>query len=186
MNTLQECLLAAEAEERGEAHGPEIFEIWQELTGEYRFKFPDEVNQPLSRLICQFNHETGMALCHLAEAAEAAQVLWKAAGLPAHDEGLIGLGMRATAIKVAGNSAESLPDVLKRIADGEAISVSTRFVLFHHRDGSRHRVDHDADKEPQINDFTLTEIIAGGVEHGLARILNSMVPEDIPIPPVHG
>lgn len=186
MNTLQEVLLAAEAQERGEVHGPEIFEVWQELTGEYRFEYPDAVNKPLSTLICQFEHNTGLALCHMAEAAEAARVLWKAADLPAHDEGLIGLGMRASALKVAGSSAESLPDVLARIAAGEAHGIETRFVVFHHRDGSRHRIDHDKGADPQVNNFEATEIIAGGVEHGLARILNSMIPEDIPIPPVHG
>jgi hypothetical protein len=186
VKTLHETLLAAEAADRGEAHGPELFEVWQELDGEYRFKYADEINGPLSTLICQFDHQTGLALCHLAEAAEAAKVLWEAADMPSHDEGLIGLGIRASALKVAGNSAETLDQVMKRIADGEAISMSIRFVVFHHRDGSRHRVDHVEGEAPEINDFTATEIIAGGVEHGLARILSSMIPEEIPIPPFHG
>ncbi len=186
MNTLQEALLAAEAVERGEAHGPEIFGIWQDLEGQYIFAYPEAVNKPLSVLICQFNHQTGLALCHMAEATEAMQRLWGEADLPSPDEGLIGLGIRASALKVAGNSAESLDQVMKRIADGDAISVETRFVVFHHRDGSRHRVDHDKGSDPQINNFEATEIVAGGVEHGLARILNAMVPEDITIPPFHG
>lgn len=186
MRTLEETLLAAEAADRGEAHGPELFEIWREADGEYRFRYPEEINTPLSTLICQFDHQTGLALCHLAEAAEAAKVLWEKAGLPAHDQGLVGLGIRASALKVAGESAETLDQVMKRIADGEAFSMSIRFVVFHHRDGSRHRVDHPEGQEPEINDFSATEIIAGGVEHGLARILSSMIPEEIEIPPFHG
>lgn len=185
MSEIESTLLAIESE--GEAAGwnshlamPMVFEVRDTAGGELITFFPAELNEHLHTLCGHFGGDAGCAVLHLAEAAELTRVLWEKAGLPLPHEDLVGIGLRSEMWSMELDNDEEEP--AGHVKD-DPRGIEGRFVQFFARDGRGWHVQRLRGSEPQVIDLT-TEKITGGIPHGLTRIVNALVSEDVPLRPI--
>lgn len=167
---------------RGPHGNPQIFALWLDAdTQECVSAFPEPLNDKLVELLCgSFSHDLANAIRHLAEAREKTQSLLRAAGIPDHEHGLLGIGLRAIALRtpqvLLDGEPQSIIDIINAVVGSTFEPIEGRFTSFYHRDGSQVQVEHDKGKEPTV-DHTVE--IGGGVEEALLALLNTLVPEEV-------
>lgn len=177
----------------GPHSGPQVFAVWENQDHGHEFSFVEPLNDALMELNCVFGHDIGATLTHIAESTEKVRAFWRTAGVPAHDKGLLGIGMRSEAVKPNVEVLEfdeddapgTLMDIMALVSKaigGAAPVTETRMVCFFHRDGGQLQIDHDRGQMPVMRDSVM--IGFGGVEVALVKLLNTLVPEEVPLP--HG
>lgn len=169
--------------------GPQVFALWEDpATHEHEFRFIEPLNDSLMELACLFGHNIGATLQHLAETTEKTQHFCRTAGIPTHDQGLLGIGLRSETIRPqvveleGDDEPQSLMDIIGKVmnmvtSDQPPVS-ETRMVCFFHRDGSQVQVSHDRGRMPEITD----QVTLGIAGVSLVRLLNTLVPEEVPLP----
>lgn len=161
-----------------EIAGPMMFEV-REIGGVVEPLFPAPLNETLVKLCGPMQPEA--ALLFLAERAEQLRVIMDQWGFQDVAAGLLGIGYRAEGYLLEVKSLDDIParGGLKRHPDTKEV----RFVHFVSRDGDRMTLMRMRGEEPKF----IPEMSAGGpIPHGVSRILNSLVPETVPIAPLEG
>lgn len=176
-----------DVEAMGENHGwgvpestPTLFGVFIDKGGELHWDIPGEINYRFHILTHQFMGDPGSALRHMAEAMESDTT---------DQSALVGIGIRCEAHRLDGAPGEDyealVAEVLAAGPDGSGPRmVETRFVEFYCRDGRQMRVDRDRGSVPEYSGHSDHRELAGSIANGMGRLLNSLVPEDVHIPPM--
>lgn len=159
-----------------------LFVVWVDQAGQNHWLVPDPINDALATWACLYMHNVGLAITHMSEASEKLSALWAASGLPTHEEGLLGIGVRSECVRARG--PQSLMDIMQSVAVGQNPSVEMRFTSFFGRDGSVCQLDHDRGALPTFLENRVE--IGSGVEEAMSKLLSALVPEEVIFPWSHG
>lgn len=160
---------------------PLLFAVWRDALGGYHFGLPHKLNQEFLALFHFAEQDGYSALTHMAEAATRyGRLLFDE--IPGPDEGLMGLGLCAQAVRVKITGDETQEQIAKLMRDIES---QAHFVFVHLtcRDGSTHTVEHEMEGDQDYFHSPTGETgIAGPMAVAVVKFLNEIVPEDVPIP----
>lgn len=159
---------------------PLLFAVWQDALGEYHFGLPHQLNSRFLGLFSVFGNDGYSAIRHMGEASEVyGGALFEE--VPGPDEGLLGIGMFAEAVRISLRGDETREEMLARVEDKD--QVHCVFVHLMCRDGSTHMVEHEVNGSQDYFYSPNGETgMAGPMAVGLVNFLNSIVPEDVPVP----
>lgn len=159
--------------------GPMLFEVRVTGVDQCEPVFPPELNLALIKLCGTM--EPADALLQLADRAESVTKMLRKWGFPAsigQPDSLVGIGYRSEGYRLEVTPYE-VPPVGKLQTDPR--SVELRFVQFFGKDGCTATLMRVRGEVPE---FTSDIPIAGAIPHAVTRILNAIVPEEVPIAPM--